>query len=448
MSPVGAKSQLMWGYEEVAGVAYPGQKAPTMYGLRVANFEFGPVPVWDQRSNLDAKGMQLKDDLVGYDVPFKFNSNMSVDDLKRWRAHQQGFASIANPAAGVYDWTIRELLSTDVLTVDPSRISIEGDVDDGYAGLGTNGAVDQMECKVASRKIIDWTFNGKMARFTNLRDPEAVVGPATFVGVVLVRGLRHDADAEDTTNDIKFKITTAGGSGAAKLKFTKGATAYGSVEYTITYGATYSENNWIDVIYGDGTHASGDQLNPVQIQFIGAGNFVAGGTPDEWKIRAKRVKGVATYPSRNPFKAGKCILTAGGTTREVEEFSIIFRTPKAYRLSTSSLWPVGLVDDDARSISIRAKRKYIDRYFNLKRLSGTPIAFDAELNGDLIATVANVSYYERSKFTSANAQVKNGGVRGVDNSKSLDEEMEFEPFWDGTNADMNETHRGTLSALK
>lgn len=447
MTGVGARGQLRWGFEESGGAAAYGLAAPTWYGLRVANFKCGPDPVYDTRSNLEPRAQQLRDDIVGYNLPIEFAANLSEDDLARLAFHLQGYAAITNPAAGVYDWTYRDLLSTDSLTVDPSRISLEGDVDDGYAGLVTNAALDMIECKVSKGKIVDWKFNGVACRYTNLRDVEAVVGPATFTGTIYVRGLRHDTDAEDTTNDLKFKCTTAGGSGVGKIKFTKGATAYGSVEYTVTYG-TIAAPVWMDVILADGTHASGDQLNPVQIAFVGTGNLVAGGTPDEWKIRAQRVKGVATYPARNPFKSGRCVITAGGATKDVDEFTIVMRRARHLRGSTASMWPIGLTDDVAREFSIRMKREYVDRYFNLKRLSGTPIAFDATLNGDLIATVASASYYAKAQFTSANAQVKKGGVSGVPNGQQLQEDIEIEPFWDGSIVDMTQVIRCSLSTLK
>lgn len=444
---VGAKTQLGYGFEQTGGVGNAGQKTGTFYWMRASNFKLGPEPVYETRSNLDPRGQQLPSDIVGYNVPFGFNAQLNVDELARWLFHMQGYAAITNPAAGVYDWTYRDLLSSDSLGTDPARLSLEGDIDDGYAGLALNAAIDTIEAKVSARKIVEWTLNGMACRFTNLRDPEAVVGPATFSGVVLVRNLRHDTDAEDTTNDIKFKITTAGGTGVGKLKFTKGATAYGSVEYTITYGSTYSESNWIDVVYGDGTHASGDQLNPVQIQFIGTGAFVAGGTPDEWKIRAQRVKGTPSYSTRNPLKAGKCIVTVGGTTKDVEDYSILFKRPRKYRLGTASMWPLGILDDGDRAFSIKMKRDYFDRYFKLKNLSGTNVAFDATMHGGLIATVASVSYFEKAQFASTNAQVLKGGVNNVPNGKQLQEDIEIVPNWDGTNVDMTNVVRCTVSSL-
>jgi tail tube protein len=441
----GARSQLMYGFEQTSGAATPGQKAATMYGVRVTGFELLPIPVYDDRESMEPRAQQLRSDIVGYNLPFKFNAEMSVDDLMRWRFHHQGFAAITNLAAGVNSWAIRDLLSSDSLTVNPLSLSLEGDRDDSYALLGLNAAVEQMDVKVAARKIAAMTFSGMACQFTHMNDVATVVGPASFTGTVYVRGNRIDSDAEDLTNDLKFKVTTAGGSGVGKIKFTKGATAYGSVEYIVTYG-TATAPVWMDVILADGTHASGDPLNPIQIMFVGSGNLTAGGTPDEWKIVAKRTKATATYPARNPLKAARAIITAGGTAYDVENFDLTFKRPRKYRTATSSKMPIAILPDGRRSFSIKLHRDYVDRALYLKVLSGTPLSFDITINGDLVATVASVSYYEKWQLTSTNAQIKNAGANAT-TEKQLPEDVEIRPFYDGTNVDMSEVIVGTLSSL-
>lgn len=111
------------------------------------------------------------------------------------------------------------------------------------------------------------------------------------------------------------------------------------------------------------------------------------------------------------------------------------------------MFPISILDDGDREFTIKLKRDYVDRYFRRSVYSGTPVSFDITINGDLIATVGSASYYEKWNLNSTNAQITKGGAT-VQNEKHLQEDIEIEPLWDGTNVDMTETIRGTLSTLK
>lgn len=441
----GANTQLVWGFEQSGGSAQPGLKAATMYGLRVKNFQGIPDPTTLRTNNIDPRGQRQKARNGSYSTPFSFEADMSVDAIQRLRAHMRGMATITTVAAGVQSWALRDKISTDAPATALDWISLEVDKDDSYATLFTNAALDSWSISVKNGQIVNHKIGGMACRFLNMADVAPVVGPATFTGTVYVRGNRIDSDAEDTSNDIKFKCTTAGGSGAGKVKFTKGATAYGSLEYTVTYG-TVAAPAWMDVLLADGTQASGDNLNPMQVMFVGSGNLVAGGTPDEWKIVGKRTKATATYDSRNPLIGVRATVTFNSVTYDVETFDINFKRPKKYKRATGSPFPVGLLPDGNQEFDITINRDYVDRAFYLKMLSATNAAFDITINGDFIATVATVSYYEKHQFTSTNAQVIKGGAN-IPNDKQLPESIQIVPYWDGTNVDMSETVVGTLSSL-
>lgn len=438
----GANTQLMWGFEESGGTAQPGQKAGTMYGLRVKNLQMTPKPSFERVSNIDPAGQLLKGRVGAVSLPFSFESEMSVDDIARLRAHMQGFASIAATAAGVRTWTIRELRSGDSLAAALDWLSLEGDRDDEYAQLNLHGALDSWDIAVRSGKIVSNKLSGMSCRFTHLSDVTETVGPASWTGAVYVRGNRIDSDATDTSNDIKFKCSTAGAlDGTGKIMFTKGATAYGTVEYPVVAGT------WMPVIYGDGTYA-GSADDPVEVMFtLGTGDLTAGGTPDEWAIDAKRTKGAATYPSRNPLIAVRATCTIGGTEYFIEDFDLGFKRPRKYRRASSSKYPIGILPDGNRSFSIKLKRDYTDRDLYLKMLSATAVSFNVTINGDFIATVSSVSYYEKWQLASTNAQVIVAGA-DIPNDKQLPESIDIVPFWDGSNSDLAETIVGTLETLK
>lgn len=438
----GANTQLVWGFEEVGGTATPGQKAPTMYGLRVKNLQMTPKPSFERVSNIDPSGQLLKGRVGAMSLPFSFESEMNIDDIPRLRAHMQGFASIAATATGVRTWTIRELRSGDSLATALDWLSLEGDRDDTYAQLNLHGAVDQWDIAVRSGKIVSNKLSGMSCRFTHLNDVTETVAPAAWTGDVYVRGNRIDADASDTSNDIKFKVTTGGAlDGTGKIKFTEGATAYGSVEYPVVAGV------WMPVIYGDGTYA-GSADDPVEVMFtLGTGDLTAGGTPDEWAIDARRAKATPTYPARNPLIAVRAICLIGGTEYFIEDFDISFKRPRKYRRASSSKYPIGILPDGNRSFSIKLKRDYTDRDLYLKMLSATGVSFSIAINGDFIATVSSVSYYEKWLLSSTNAQVISAGA-DIPNDKQLPESIELVPYWDGTNSDLSESIICTLSTLK
>lgn len=436
----GSAVQLMWGFEEAAGVAQPGQKASTMYGLRVKNLQFTPKPTFERVSNIDPRRQQLRGRVGKFELPFSFDSEMSVDDLARWRFQQQGFASIAATAAGVRTWSYRDLLSSDALTTAPDWITLEGDRDDGYAQLMLQGAVETMDIAVRANKIVSMKTTGMYCRFSHLKDPVySNFAAATYTGTVYVRNNRFDADAQDTTNDLKFKATAGGAlsGAAAKVSFTKGATAYGAADYFVTAGT------WMPVILADGTYA-GDPLDPVEVMFSAGGTFT---TNDSGVIAAKRVKAAATYPSRNPLIAVAATVTIGGTVYPIEDFDIMHKRPLKTRRATSSKYPISLLPDGTRTFAIKLKRDYFDRDLYLKMLSSTSVSFNIVILGDLIATVASVSYYESYTLTSTNAQVVVAGA-DVPNDKQLPESAEIVPFWDGTNVDLTETIVCTLTSLK
>lgn len=438
----GAFTQGVWGIEEVSGVATPGQKAGTMYGIRTKNFQFTPKPKFERTENIDPSGMLQPGRVGAWDLPFSFESDMSVDDAVRLRAHMQGYAAITTVAAGVQSWAIRELRAADSLATALDWISFEGDRDDLYATLLLNGAIDQWDMQVRTGKIIGNKVNGMACRFTHMRDPQAVVGPASYTGTVYVRNNRFDADAIDTTQDIKFKVTTAGAlDGTGKIRFTKGVVAYGSVEYPVVADV------WMPVIYGDGTYA-GSELDPVEVKFtLGTGSLTAGGTPDEWKIEPKRPKATATYPARNSLMAVRTVFLLGGTEYVIEDSDISFKRPRKYRRGSASKYPIGLLPDGRRTFSIKLKRDYTDRNLYLKLLSSSNLSFDMTINGDFIATVSSVSYFEKWNMHSNNAQVLEAGA-DIPNEKQLPESITIVPSGQTGATDLSEVIQGTLATLK
>lgn len=434
----GAFSQMVWGFEETAGVAQPGQQAVTKYGLHVKNMQFTPKPTFERDSNIDPRGQLRKGRVGKWDLHFSFDTEPSVDDLARLRFHHQGMATITTVAAGVQSWALRDKISTDTPTVAPDWLTFEFDRDDNYAQLLLNGAIDQMDVKVAAGKIVSTKFSGTACRFTHMKDPAFTTTGGTYTGIMNVRGNRIDADAQDTTNHLKAKFTTGGAlDGTALVKFTKGATAYGTPTTAVTAGV------WYPVILADGTYA-GSNLEPVEVMWTSGGTITIN---DEFTIQAQRPKATATYPSKNALIAVSAVVTVGGTAYPIENFDVMFKRPRKYRRATNSRYPAGILPDGTRSFGIKLKRDYVDRDLYLKMLSSTAVSFDITINGDFIATVSSVSYFEKWNLNSTNAQVLQAGA-DVPNDKQLPESIDIVPYWDGSSVDMTETLQGTLATLK
>jgi hypothetical protein len=430
----GATATVGWGFETVAAQ----QKATTFYGLRWASLMFSPDPTISATRNVQSRPMALKGRLDEMRLPWSVDFDPDVDSVARLLAHQNGFVAITNPAAGVYDWTIRDLLSTDSLASDISSLSIDGNRDDGYNTLLLGAAVRDFEIKVQRNKIAQAKFSGSACHFTHMKDATMTTTGGTYTGKLHIRGNRMDTDAEDTTNHLKVKCTTAGAlNGAAKVKCTKGATAYGSVEIAITAGV------WYPFTLADGTNASGDPYNPVEFMLSAGGTLSLN---DEFEVQAKRTTPTFTYPTRQPLHANGLIVTIGGTAYPVENFDLKFTAPRKEQRGSGSAYPTAMLRDGKRAFSISIQRDYVTRALYLKMLSANAVSFDATFNGDFIATVASASYFEKLQFASTNAQIfKAGGNPTSD--KYLTEAVEVVPYFDGTNVDLSTVVRCTLATL-
>ena len=435
----GANAQFVYGFEQVAGVRTPGQKSAVLYGIRARSFNFTQKPAsFERTANIDPRGQILKGRPGFWNLNLGLNPEMSVDDIARLRFHMQGYAAITQLAAGVQSWAIRDLISTDSPTTDPSFLSFEADRGDGWAQLGLQAALDSWDISVKGGKIVEHKLAGMYCRTTQMKDPVFAVTGGTYTGTLYIRQNRQDADAQDVANDLKIKAFVAGAldGATAKVSFTKGATAYGAAQYFVTAGV------WMPVILADGSFA-GDPLEPVEVMWSAGGTFTLN---DAWTINAKRPKVTATYPSRNALLAVKAILTFGGATYDVENFDIAFKRPRKFRRATSSRYPLNILPDGTRTFAIKINRDYVDQDFFLKLLSASTATFDITINGDFIATVASVSYYEKYQLTSTNAQVVAAGA-DVPSDKQLPEAIDVVPYWDGSVVDMSETLVGTLATL-
>jgi len=437
---VGAFSQAMYGFETLG----EGIQAGTMYGLRVKNFQCNPSPMWERETNLDPRGQLLKARGTGFAVNVSFEFEPSVNDVARFRAHHQGYAAISSPAAGVQDWAIRDFVSGDSMASDMSSISFEFDRDDGYAMLIIGMKVVSMEWKIAQNKLVTVKVSGVAIAFTFMKD--AVFAPgagSAYTGKARIRGNRLGfTDADDVANDLRARITTAGAAGVAKFRTAKGgAGAIGSgTEFLIP-----ATPGWIEFIYSsDGLHASGDPNDPVQILFTSGGSFVL---DDEWAFDPKRPKGNATFGAMNRLTAVGTKMTLGGTTYRPHTYDIKFTRPRDPYFSCGSKYAETIFKDNGvRTWEIKLARRYQDRDFFKRMLNADVVPFVCNMNGDLIATVGGVSYYEQHKFDAANCQVIAGGA-DVTSDKQQDEQITLVPTWNGTVVELTETIRGTLATL-
>jgi hypothetical protein len=294
-----------------------------------------------------------------------------------------------------------------------------------------------MELKVARGKFASCKLSGMACHFTHMADPAFITNGATYTGKPNVRGNRLDADATNTAVNVIMKASTGGAlNGTAQVKFSTTGVAYGAVAYPVGAG------QWIDAIGPDGNHLSGDPLNPIQVMFSTGGTLALN---DEWSINVQRAMPALSYPTRNPLTGIKLEVTIGGVSYDIENFDLKFTRPRKARRG-SGLYPKSILDDGNRAVSIKISRDYVDNALFQKMLSSTAVTFQVIVNGDKIATVANVTYYEYWKLYSANAQVIKAGSDPT-GPKHLQESIDIVPFFDGTSVDMTEQIRCTLSTL-
>lgn len=427
--PQGKKGQLGWGFEPSAGT-----QATSFYFLRYSSLEFSPKRPYEYTKNMHSRGLRLQGFNEIVQLPFKFSFEPDVNTLTRLRAHLRGFASIAT-AGGVSTWTLRDLLPSDSLASPLDTISLEADRDDSYATLLLNGVLEEMDLKIEKNKLVSVTCSGMAGHYTHLADAANLVTAGTFSGRVLVRG--KISDPENTTDDIKVKVTTGGAlNGTAQVKFTRGATAYGSTTYPVTAG------QWITVILADDNPngASGDPLEPLQIMFTSGGTLSLN---DEWAFDAKRAKQTATYSSLNPLHAVGATFAIGGTSYVIENCDIKFQRPRTERRGCGSKFTEGFVDDGIQKWSISLTRQYTDRALYNLLTSGASATFDVNIYGDRIGSTTS---RERWRLYFPAVQVSDAGADPT-TEKHLQEKITLEAYFDASNPDCTETIVNSLPSL-
>lgn len=427
----GSLSQLGWGFESALGL-----KSATPYFMQVNNFSHRPGRPLTRTDNMHPRGMLLRSRNLQADVPWSFEGKLSVDDIVRWRLHQQGFATISN-LTGAYSWALRDKLAADVLANYIETVWFEADQDDEYAHLVLTGAATETSIKVEMNKEVSVKVSGLGLRDTHLSDATVTPGVGeTYTGKMLARGHRSDPSSTDT---ISVKVTTAGalnGAGA-KVKIKRGAGAYGTTDYFVTAGV------WFDAIIDDNsTHASGDPLDPLQFVLTGlTSDTVALNT--EWVFSAKRTKAAASYPTKNPLTALGALIKVAGTTYPVDSCEIKHVTPKKVKFGTGSKWGYRILRNGDRQWTVSLQRDYTDRALYELLCRGVSATFDCDMYGDFIGAT---THRERWRMYMPAVKIAEAGPDSV-KAGQLSEKVELVAEFDGTNPDCSETVVCGISTL-
>jgi hypothetical protein len=428
----GKYSQFGFGLEQVAG-----EKAATMYYAKAkpGSFKFTPNRPLVFPKGGNVRGQQNRGQNVNVDLPFSIGLDADVDSIARLMGHLRGYASLANLGGAAWAWTERDWIkNVDTMASVYDTLSVEGDRDDGTATLLLGVVLNKSKMKVADKALVDLSFEGMAQNYTEHNDSANLVDAGTFTGRVLIRGNRLK-DASTDANVLKFKVTTPGAPGTALIKWTKGAVAYGANTRATTL------NTWLPLLLADDTNASGDPLEPMEYRVTGTvpGTFSLN---DERQYAMARTKGVASFSARNPLSIAGMTVTIGGVTYYIGGVDIEHTRPRAARRAGTK-YPVDFLNDGTENWKITLTRKYTDRVAWDLLKSGAVAALDIQIQGDIIGATA---FREQWRRQFPQVQIVDAGA-DPDKDGSLDETIQIEPSYDGTNAVCTETFNCTLATL-
>jgi len=421
----GKHVQVGWAFEATAGVPV----APTNF-LRVRSFKMLPVPMFVPLENMDPSGQKLEPEILGWQLPFEIDFQPDVNTLARLLLHLRGFGSLTNPTAGVYIWTLRNLLSSDSPVSGIDTLSIEGDCDDDVARLLMGGVIEEMTQRIENGKFMGLTLKGMAAHFTHFDEPDFDVDGTTYLGDLRLRGR---SDLSDVTG---IKCTTGGALDGTALVKIKRAGAYGSSTTAITAGAWTRMLDETD----DVNTISGDPLEPAEMLFTSGGTLSAN---DEWSVDTGRTKATATYSSRPPLTGVGAACDVGGVTYYVNGATIAHKFPRTEDRVLGSKFPIGFRNDVAEDWKITLTRKYTDRVLFEKLLNGASAAFTLDTYG---AKIGSTAYRDRWRRYFANVRVSKAGS-DPDKAGTLEEQIELTPFYDGSSQPCVDTLNCGVSAL-
>lgn len=431
----GESAQVRFGLERSEGV--PGHD---QWYTKFASESFTMERPYEQNPNIDPTGNETQGDNLQATGTGQLAIAGNSESLLPIRAHMHGYYEIATPAAGVRDWTLRDLDEVNDTPIahylDSLHFGIwrdERTLPSEHKFYGAKAS--QFEISVDSFKHVMMSHDFLFLRDTYMRVHEQAVNVA-FTGEIHPRGHRQAGD--ESGDYYKFKVVTAGALGVAEIVWGKGAAAYGTTEY-LTAAV-------MDVMNADDTRA-GTRAEPFQILIAAGGVFTLN---DEFYIYPTTPKPVAVFTSRPTLNATKLDLefVVGGATlsRTIESFAIRHGVPREGVGGVGSKY-FGTIDVPAESKhwwEIEFGSIYVDRILEQALISGQRIEAHAKFWGGFIGASGLEDF---SEWTIPYMNLTAAGSGGVQSPGRLPENVTLRAYQGPDEPFCTEVHRNTVTSI-
>lgn len=334
--------------------------------------------------------------------------------------------------AGAQSWDIRPDAFSGS-SVAPSSATFEADFGDGYPIVVTGNRLTETVWQIAENKLVGMTEKWVGCYDTYCDDAVEVNLAGSYDQVPRIRGHRSDPTS---TDEIKVKVTTTGAlDGTAKVKFTKGATAYGSTEYAVTAG------QWMRVVLADGSLPGHSRSETLWVLFPTSAQDLT--QDDEWKFENVRTAATASYSSLNPLNAAGVEITIDGDTYYVHTCNVTIQTPWTPSFRVGSYYAEKVQPNGKKRIMVDIGRDYDDRELLLKLISAESIAVSVKLYGDPLASSI---YDELVQIDIANATADEQDS-DVANENALQESVKISGYRSGSTSLYTITCQGSVYTI-
>ena len=432
-APSGSELQVGWSFE-TADKAYKGP-INEFFRAKSVSGAIAKRPL-ERNENLDPNRQTVRGVNVAAIIAPKFDLMPDVDSIVKLVTHDNKRNTITNLTGGAHRWDSQPWVKGDTAPASwIESFSLELDNGDGAPVLSHGHRMSERSLKITENKINMFSFTAPGCRDTYVNDVAPLAVNAAFTGRWVVFGHRIDPTSADA---LKIKCTLAGGSGVAKVKFTKGATAYGSTEYVVTYGVP------IAVKLADDTRAGISKFEEFWVMKLDASG---GGSVftlnDEWTIANTRTAATASYSSRNVLHAAGVTVSIDGTSYPFHDVEVKWSNPRKAFMGTGSKDAQTQQTSGRRALSFSFNRDAEDLILLRKLISASSLAVIVDCFGDPITGSA---YDEEWKITASNCQLSEV-TRDITNEDTLPEKIEVEAFRSGATPIYPESITCTKSAI-
>ena len=410
--PSGSDYQIGWAFERANNLP-PAVINNFFYSKGVTGFH--PKPIRARAENLLPDGDTPQSEIVRFESQLKIPSQPDVDSIAKRRAWHNRYYSIANPTAGVYDWSYRPKRKADTPATYVETAAMEITDGDGYPILLTGARPDELEIKIEDGKIVEINESIK-ACIHSYMSTATVALAATYTGKPVVVGNL----GKNTATPVKVKVYAIADANAdAYVKFTYGAAAYSGSNIPIKF------DKYTQIVDGSGVFSGVDNKNSQYIMFpSGAGALAVN---DEFTFTTPRVLTSPSFSTRKPLSATAFTITLDGVlyggapnTPGFRNATVKIILPTKFNTG-GSMWPISVDRDGDPLLTLKVSRDRDDRVLLEKCLRNERFPLILNMWGNPIGSTGLI---ENWRFTCANMEIPDL-IRDVNTKNRLPEDADF-----------------------